>query len=150
MIELRDITPNNFFEILNLRVAEHQKNYVSSAADSLAQAWLYRDTAFPFAIYADDLPVGFVMLGYYESRNQYTLWKFFIDEGHQNKGYGKQALKLSVDYLFDRFNTNEIYTGVHVENTIAKRLYISFGFEETGKFEDNMEELKYTFKQSYI
>ena len=63
MIELRDINSDNFYEILDLKVAEYQRNYVSSVADSLAQAWLYRDTAFPFAIYADDLPVGFVMLG---------------------------------------------------------------------------------------
>lgn len=147
MIELRDIASDNFYEILDLRVAEYQKNYVSSVADSLAQAWLYRDTAFPFAIYADDLPVGFVMLGYYKSREQYTLWKFFIDERYQNKGYGKQALKLSVNYLLNMFHAEEIYTGVYVGNKIAKHLYISFGFEETGKFEDNMEELKYIYKQ---
>ena len=147
MIELRDITSDNFYEILDLKVAEYQKNYVSSVADSLAQAWLYRDTAFPFAIYADDLPVGFVMLGYYKSRDQYTLWKFFIDERYQNKGYGKQALKLCVNYLFDMFDTEEIYAGVYAGNKTAKRLYVSFGFEETGKLEGNIEELKYTFKR---
>ena len=32
-----------------------------------------------------------------------------------------------------------------IGNNIAKHLYISFGFEETGKIEANMEELKYTF-----
>ena len=147
MIELRDITTENFYEILNLTVAEDQKRFVSSVADSLAQAWLYHDTAFPFAIYADDLPVGFVMLGYYKSREQYTLWKFFIDEKYQNKGYGKQALLLSVNYLFNLFHAKEIYTGVYIGNEIAKHLYISFGFEETGKIEYNMEELKYTLEQ---
>jgi len=146
MIELRKITKQNFNEIMALKVAEHQRAYVSTVSDSLAQAWIYRDTAFPFAIYAGDLPIGFVMLGYYESREQYTLWKFFIDEKHQNKGYGKKALHLAVDYLHNAFNAEEIYTGVLIGNIIAKQLYISFGFEETGKSEDNMEELKYTCK----
>jgi len=147
MIELREITADNFDEILDLRVAEHQKKYVSTVANSLAQAWLYHNTAFPFAIYADDLPVGFVMLGYYQSREQYTLWKFFIDERYQNRGYGKQALKLSISFLFHSFHAKEIYTGVYVGNKIAKHLYVSFGFEETGKREGNMEELKYICKQ---
>ena len=45
----------------------------------------------------------------------------------------------------DNFDCEEIYTGVYIGNNIAKHLYISFGFEETGKIEANMEELKYTF-----
>ena len=76
---------------------------------------------------------------------QYTLWKFFIDEKHQHKGYGRQALQLAVNYLHNNFDCEEIYTGVYIGNNIAKHLYISFGFEETGKIEANMEELKYTF-----
>ncbi len=145
MIQLRKITKDNFDEIQNLSVAEYQKKFVSSVSDSLAQAWLYYDTAYPFAIYADDLLVGFVMLGYYESRRQYTLWKFLIDERYQNKGYGKQALQLAINYLYSEFNCKEVYTGVYIGNNIAKHLYTSFGFEKTGKIENNMEELKYTF-----
>jgi len=129
-----------------MKVAEHQKTFVSTVAESLAQAWVYRDTAFPFAIYADNIPVGFVMLGYYEVRKQYTLWKFFIDERHQNKGYGKQALRLAIQCLVEQFSAEEVYTGVLLGNEVARQLYISFGFEETGNIEGNMEELKYTYK----
>ena len=143
MIELRKITHDNFEKIMALKVAQHQSTYVSTVAESLAQAWVYRDTAFPFAIYADNTPVGFVMLGYYEPREQYTLWKFLIDEMHQNKGHGKQALKLALNYLADRFHPKEIYTGVLIGNEKAKRLYLSSGFTETGRTEENMIELKY-------
>ena len=90
--------------------------------------------------------IGFVMSGYYESRKQYTLWKFFIDEKHQNKGHGKQALRLALSYLFNTINAEEIFTGVLIGNGIAKQLYISLGFEETGRIEDNMEELRFSFK----
>ena len=143
MIELREITRENFEEIVNLKVFENQEGFVSSVAYSLAQAWVYKETAFPFAVYADETPVGFVMLGYYESRKQYTLWKFLIDKRYQNKGYGKEALQLAVRYLVENFNVHEIYTGVALGNEIAKRLYKSFGFKETGVVEDNMEELRY-------
>jgi len=144
MIELREITQDNFDEVLALQVEDGQKGFVSTVAQSLAQAWLYRDTAFPFAVYVDQTPVGFVMLGYYAARNQYTLWKFLIDRRYQNRGYGRQALSLAVRYLEERHQAKEIYTGVSVGNETAKHLYLSFGFRETGLVEYNMEELKYT------
>ncbi|MBQ8782459.1 MAG: GNAT family N-acetyltransferase [Clostridia bacterium] len=146
MVELRKITRDNFEEIVNLKVTENQSAFVSTVSHSLAQAWLYRNTAFPFAIYANNTPVGFVMLGYYEERNQYTLWKFLIDEKYQNNGYGKQALTLAVNYLSSKFNANEVYVGVSDKNETAKHLYMSFGFKPTGKTENGTEELKYICK----
>lgn len=143
MIQLKEITKNNLDEVLALSVAEHQKSFVSTVADSLAQAYVYKDTAFPFAIYADDMPVGFIMLGYYESRKQYTLWKFLIDKEQQGKGYGKEALKQGITYLTEQFRAKEIHTGVSLGNNAAKSLYKSFGFLETGLVEDGMEELKF-------
>lgn len=143
MIVLREITLDNFEDVIQLTVSDEQSFFVSRVDYSLAQAWVCKDTAFPFAIYSDDIPVGFIMLGYYKSREQYTLWKFLIDKNHQNKGYGKKALQLAMDYLIETFNVKEIYTGVSIGNSIAKHLYISFGFKATGKIEDGMEELKY-------
>jgi len=142
VVELKEITPDNFEEVLNLKVAEHQKSFVSTVAYSLAQAWVYK-SAYPFAIYANDKAVGFIMLGYYEERKQYTLWKFLIDERYQNKGYGRKALLLAIDYLIDSFEVTEIFTGVSLCNETAKHLYASVGFEATGVVEDNMEEMKY-------
>lgn len=143
MVELRPIIKNNIEEVLNLNVLEHQKTFVSSTACSLAQAYVYRETAFPFAVYADNTIVGFIMLGYYEARKQYTLWKLMIDKNHQNKGYGREALKQGITYLKDNYGVREIYTGVSLGNERAKRLYSSMGFKETGLVEDNMEEMKY-------
>ena len=142
MIELKEITPANYEEVLNLKVAEHQKSYVSTVAYSLAQAWVYK-TAYPFAIYENEKVVGFIMLGFYQARKQYTLWKFLIDERYQNKGYGRKALQLAIDYLINTFDVTEIFTGVSLANETAKHLYTSIGFVATGVVEDNMEEMKY-------
>ncbi len=150
MVELREITKENLEEVLELKIAKQQESFVSSTAYSLAQAWAYRDTAFPFTIYADSTMVGFVMLGYYECKHQYTLWKFLIDERFQNKGYGKAALQLAIKYLIERFNANEIFTGVAFGNEIAKKLYYSVGFRETGISDDFQLEMKLTIdKQVY-
>ncbi len=143
MIELREITSANLDDVLNLRIFEYQDKFVSSTAHALAQAYVYRETAFPFAIYADNALVGFIMLGYYKSRNQYTLWKFLIDRRYQKQGYGREALLRGIAYLRGKFNASEIYTGVLLGNEAAKRLYESVGFEETGLVEDNMTEMVY-------
>lgn len=143
MVELRAITKDNLEDVIRLTVAEHQKAFVSSTAHSLAQAYIYRDTAFPFAIYATETLVGFIMLGFYEEKKQYTLWKLLIDERHQNQGYGKEAVKKGITYLTDTFGAKEIYVGVSSGNNRAKQLYASIGFKATGFVENDMEEMKY-------
>lgn len=143
MITLQPINKENIDEIINLKVGKQQERFVSTVAESLAQAVVYKDTAFPFAVYENDTPVGFIMLGYYEKKQYYTLWKLLIDEKYQNKGYGRAALKLGIEYLKNNFNTNRVYTGVAPNNEVAKHLYSSFGFVETGVIEDGMIEMCY-------
>lgn len=141
MISLRQITKENIDEVLSLRVNDEQKTFVSTNSESLAQAYVYRETAWPFAVYEDDTLVGFIMMGYYDAKQYYTLWKFMIDEKYQNKGYGRQALKLGLDFIKDKFGQVDIYTGVAVGNKVAKGLYESVGFADTGLREFGMEEL---------
>ena len=141
MVSLKEITRDNIDEVLALKVDDSQKRFVSANADSLAQAYVYSETAFPFAVYNDAILVGFIMMGYYEVKSYYTLWKFMIDSRYQNKGYGRKALELGIKFLQDRFGVSEIYTGVVPGNTVAKKLYESLGFAETGLIELGMEEM---------
>ena len=145
MIKLKPITKDNIDDVLSLNVRDDQKNYVSSVSDSLAQAYVYSENAYPFAVYYDDILVGFIMMGYYEVKHYYTLWKFLIDCRYQNKGYGRQALELGLAFVKEKFNPPDIYTGVAPGNTVAKRLYESLGFKDTGLIELGMEEMKLTF-----
>ena len=144
MIQLKPITQENLENVLALRVSDSQQGFVSTTAHSLAQAYVYRDTAFPFAVYAGETLVGFLMFGYYKARKQYTLWKFLIDQRYQQQGYGKAALALGIAYMKETFGITELYTGVSLGNTVAKRLYQSMGFRETGLVENGMEEMRYT------
>ncbi|MDE7326917.1 MAG: GNAT family N-acetyltransferase, partial [Lachnospiraceae bacterium] len=79
--------------------------------------------------------------------SQYTLWKFMIDKQYQKKGYGKEALMRGIAYLRENFNVGEVYTGVLLDNEIAKHLYISVGFVETGIIVDNTIEMVYSFSE---
>lgn len=144
MINIKEITKENIDDVLALKVGESQKSFVSTNGDSLAQAYVYSETAYPFAVYEDDKAVGFIMMGYYDVKSYYTLWKFMIDVRYQNKGYGRKALELGIQYLRDRFGVTEIYTGVVPGNTVAKKLYESVGFKDTGLIELGMEEMRLT------
>ena len=132
MVELREIVPENYEAILALHVSAEQCDFVSSAEKALAKAWVYRDTAFPFAVYADAVPVGLIMLGYYTAKNQYTVWEFFIDEKYQRRGYGGKALMLGIDWLRETFGVREVYLGCKHENHAAEMLYETVGFQRTG------------------
>ncbi len=144
MVYLREITKENLDAVLELKTTKEQEVYVSTVARSLAQAWVFRDTAYPFAIYDDDVLVGFVMMGFYEAKQQYTLWKLLIDERYQHRGYGRQAVELAKRYLIDAFGVAEIHLGVHQDNAAAIRLYQSAGFIATDETDGTQIEMKWT------
>ena len=142
MISLKPIDRENIEDVLALRVRDDQKGFVISTAESLAKAYVYSETAYPFAVYEEDVLVGFIMMGYYELKNYHTLWEFLIDQRYQGRGYGRQALELGLKYVWDRFGPVDIYTGVAPGNKVAKGLYKTAGFEETGLIELGMEEMR--------
>ena len=63
MIHFEKITEDNFKAIVEMKRPDGER-FVASNAYSLAQAWLYRESGdvYPFAIYSEDEPVGFMML----------------------------------------------------------------------------------------
>ncbi len=142
MVELEQVTKENIGAVLALDVDESQRRFVSSTAESLAQAYAYFTTAFPFAVSDDGKIVGFIMMGFYEEKGYYTLWKLLIDRKYQHKGYGRKALELGIAFLKEWYGVSAVFTGVSPGNTAAKNLYRSMGFRETGLFENNMEEMR--------
>jgi len=57
-----------------------------------------------------------------------------IDRKFQNKGYGKEALSLALDFIKSSpcGKTEYCWLSYEPENVIARHLYHSFGFVETG------------------
>ena len=48
MVHLEPVTKENLDAVLRLEVSDSQKSFVSTPAESLAQAYVYTGTAFPF------------------------------------------------------------------------------------------------------
>ncbi len=146
MLELREVTSKNFEDIIRLNVAENQVPFVPSNVYSIAQSSVYKETAFPFGVYANDNLVGFVMIGYHENEKQHKLWRLMIDKNHQGKGYGKSALKLAVNYMINHYEILEIGTKTHCDNIVAQNLYKSIGFKIVDKVDANQIVMRLSVK----
>lgn len=98
---------------------------------------------FPFVIYADEQPVGFVMLAYgitgYDepsiAEGNYCIMRLMIDKQHQNKGYGREAMKKILEFIrtYPAGSVQYCWIPYKSENIVAKQLYESFGFRDNGE-----------------
>lgn len=59
MISLRPVDSSNYRECIDLRVARDQERFVASNVQSLAEAYVWREGAEPYAVYSDDEMIGF-------------------------------------------------------------------------------------------
>ncbi len=131
-VSLREITQDTLNSILNLRVTKDQEQFVASNAVSIAQAHFSADAWFR-AIYADETPVGFLMLSDQPDKGEYFLWRFMVDLQHQGKGYGRRALELLIEHVKTRPNAKELFLS-HVPGPGSPEdFYRQLGFEHTGE-----------------
>lgn len=150
MIRLETISGRNVWEILKLKVGEHQKSFVAPNDVSIIEAYVAITSgghAFPFGIYDDEIPVGFCMIGYgtddsWEdapavAKDSYNIWRLMIDRQYQGRGYGKAAMNLILDFIASEpcGPAGICWLSYEPENTGAKALYSSFGFQETGEWD---------------
>ncbi len=164
-LHLEKITWDNFEAVLNLHVNKEQKSFVATNKDSLVHACLAMTAdgkqVFPFGIYKDKKPVGFIMIGYdigeddgtepsadWFLRNSYYIWRFMIDRRHQGKGYGREAMKLALDFIrtFPAGKAEYCWLSYEPDNEAAKKLYLSFGFEEQPEHYEEGEEMPAVLK----
>ena len=155
-LHLEKITMANAEEIINLKVRKEQEEFVASNALSLAHAYVAlsnNQAVYPFGIYYGDKPVGFIMVGFDAHflgeedpdvlKKQYFIWRFMIDKRYQNKGYGKQAFKLALDFIktLPEGEAELCWVSYEPSNTKAKNLYASFGFKEAHEYYVEGEEM---------
>ena len=132
VIIIREITGENWFEAVKLRVKKEQENFVASNAVSLAQS-KFQSFLECYGIYSEDEMVGFSAVA--QNPADKTVWivRHMIDAKHQGKGYGKAGLKKMIKYLRDKISCSEIYLDVEPENEVATNLYKIAGFKITDK-----------------
>ena len=150
MIHFKEINEDNFDIIVQMK-RPPDEGFVASNEYSLAQAWLYRknDDVYPFAVYNDDVPVGFIMLDEDLEERFLVIWRIMFPIEHQKKGYGTQAIRQIIQMARESNKYDYMLIGCFPENTIAKHVYEKLGFRPTGEIVNNGEiELKLSFTET--
>ena len=132
-VSLREVTKETLRDITRLRVSPEQERFVATNAESVAEAYFSRDTAWFRAVYLGDTPAGFVMLEDKPAEERYYLWRFMIDARYQRTGVGRRALELLFEHVKTRPGAKVLYTSVVPGEGSPGPFYEKLGFEYTGE-----------------
>ncbi len=143
VVALREITEVDRAAVEALTVSAEQDDYVAGVAESLVEAAETPDAAPWFrAVYADDEPVGFLMLSdgitveHPDYLGPYFLWRILIDEHHQGRGYGAAALALAVTQVRSHPDARVLLTSAVPGAHSPLGFYLRHGFRRTGEVRD--------------
>ncbi len=132
-VTLREVTKENLWDIFALEVAPEQRHYVAPNEMSIAQAYFDREIAWFRAIYADETPVGFLMLSDDAKAQKYFIWRLMIDAQYQKLGFAKKAMELLFDYVRTRPGAREIEVSYRPGDESPQGFYEKMGFVPTGE-----------------
>lgn len=145
-ISIRKVTKDNWTALTKLKVRDEQKNFVAPNVYSIAEAHFGYDDEegkghwdfYPYGIYNDDTPVGFLMYGinYDYPETQGLIIRLMVDENHQGKGYGKFAMEKVLEIFRADERIQSAIITYAPENDGARKLYASMGFVENGEVLD--------------
>ena len=145
VVTLQEITKGNLEAILALKVREDQEKFVASNAVSIAQAHFHPEIAWFRAIYADETPVGFVMLANDSANSEYSLWRLMIDARFQRCGFGKRALDLLINHVKTLPGATTLYTSCVSGEGSPGAFYEKQGFVYTGDVDEGELVMKLEF-----
>ena len=150
-VSLREITAENLKAVLALSVTEEQKNvYPRSNAYSIAEGHYPPDDdpVWIRAIYAGEVPVGFLMTSEAPDQGVYFLWRLMVDASDQGKGYGFRAVEQLIKRIKESPNAKELLTSHLAHDGNAGVFYRKVGFEYTGEILEGIDHvMKIEFPQ---
>ncbi len=128
MLKYERITIRNVKAFLKLSIPPEQRKLLyTSNLKTLFQSVIWARYSKLFLILDGKQAVGYVFLYCYTKTKKYNVGRLLIDHRFQNRGFGRETLLWSVDYLKKR-GAPRILLSVHPENYAARRLYENVGF----------------------
>jgi diamine N-acetyltransferase len=81
-------------------------------------------------------PIGFIDLYDFHPKHKRAGLGILILKEYQSKGYGKEALKLMMDYAFEVLDLHQVYATITEDNIASLRLFEKLGFQRVGLKKD--------------
>jgi diamine N-acetyltransferase len=134
-VELREVTRDTLRGVLGLAVDATQSQLVAPNAVSIAQAHFEPEAHFR-AIYADDVPVGFLLWQNVPEERFTYVWRLMVDARYQGRGHGREAMRLLIERVRSAPGIDAAVLSHADREGNAGPFYRKLGFEYTGEEED--------------
>lgn len=144
-LSIKPVTKDNWRSLVRLKVRDDQNHFVASNLYSIAESHYGQDEPdgshwdlYPFGIYDNETPVGFLMYGYNFDYQEYQAFiiRLMIDENQQAKGYGAFGMKTMLEIFRNDERIRAVGISYEPNNEVARKLYERLGFVETGEILD--------------
>lgn len=149
MIYLRPLNCNDINRLFEIRSnpLNFNKKFTNFNTNTVTiksvEDWFYNfinevnTIRFGICLLDNQILIGCITLGKIEYDKFQCELHIYIDNFHQNKGYGKKSLLLLLEYIKNILKIKKVYLNVHKDNTIAINLYKKFGFNLIKKQDNN-------------
>ena len=131
-ISIEAIDKRNWEEALSISLHESQVKWVPTVIESLAYAYIKPwDEAFdPYILRQGEKAFGFFYLSYTpDSKDNYWIGGFQIDQDYQGKGLGKEALYTILEFIQQTHHQCQVVSlTIEESNAHARKLYEKTGF----------------------
>lgn len=138
-VTIQALTRFTWEKAADLELHPYQEDFLPSNLHSMAQARFENLT--PMGIFSGNEMVGFLMYGNFGG----VCWinRIMVDKNHQEKGYGRKALRLLLRHLRSLPTCREIRTSFVRANALAEYFFGSMGFFQKGKAVDGEIVMQY-------
>ncbi|MEW9678405.1 GNAT family N-acetyltransferase [Pseudomonas sp. TE50-2] len=145
-IVLKDVTKDNWLDIISLEITEEQENYVALNSESLAASKFY-EYYVNRGIYLAGEAVGFIQ--YYSNHANGRPDEIFIDQlmvdiNHQVKGVGTKAVALVLDEIRQMECIKSVSICYVEGHDVMRGFFERFGFKvvDQHEFEETIMRLE--------
>lgn len=135
-LTLRPVGEDNWRAVARLTVSPEQRDFVAEPAYYLAMC-AYGGLWQPLAIEVGGETVGMLLWAVDPEDQSCWLGGFLVDQGQQRRGYGRQAIRAAITRLAAEHGHRNFALSYSSDNSVAKALYQSLGFSETGEEVDD-------------
>lgn len=101
-VTLREITEHNWRATADLRVSPAQEGNLAQNPMSMLEAH-YSEDAWMRAVYADETPIGFLMMAIWPPTEGYYIWRFMIDQRYQQLGFGRTVVGMAIQHVKENY-----------------------------------------------
>jgi diamine N-acetyltransferase len=144
-VRLLPVDKDNWRALTRLGLAEEQKNWVAPTWYTIIQSQFEGGEL--KAIYADDTPVGLAWYLLEEDKRRAYIIRLMTGLEHQGKGYGRVAMQHIIEDCKTRPFVDDIFISFVPGNDVARNLYLSLGFIDTGEMDEGEHVFKYPVRQ---